>query len=137
MGININYKKSYPYFVWLSTLALGPILYMEMLSNNAGASPLGIAAALIYFFFFGILFSAPAFFIYLFLFRYLLRDRLAPMTTKFLSCLTAIVILITTLYVVGYRDFNERDSKRLILSYAFIIVFSSFVFKVKDTRQSS
>lgn len=133
MIANNRWNKSYPYLVWLSTLALGPIICLGTQYNENNASPLGIAAVLAYFFFFGILISAPAFFIFLLLFQYLLRDRLSPIITKSLSCLTAIVSLIATLYAFGYRNFHEHDVRQFVLSYAIIIALSSFIFKIKRT----
>lgn len=128
--------KTYPYLVWFSTLLLGPVAYMLMTSSIGMSAPIAIPETTVFFFLFGIMFSAPAFFIYLLIFQYLLRDNLPPMPIKFFACLTAIIGLIVTLYFVGLRDFGEKNFRRFIIAYSIVIAFASFVFKIKNTRKS-
>jgi hypothetical protein len=132
----VEWNRSYPYLVWISTLLLGPMFYFIFLPVNEAADFSSVFQITFYFFFFGFLLSAPAFLTYLFLFKYLLRDNLPLLATKALLSLTAIATLIFTIYIIGGGNFNKGTYK-FILAYSVPIVFSSFLFKIKKSQQSS
>jgi hypothetical protein len=131
----MEWNRSYPFSVWISTLLLGPMIYFIFLPLNKAADFSSIFQIVFYFFFFGFLFSAPAFFIYLLLFKFLLRDNLSLVATKAISCLIAIGSLVFTIYVLGDGDF-EKDTYKFILAYSVPIVLSSFLFNLKKSERS-
>lgn len=131
----MEWNRNYPFVVWISTLLLGPIVYFTIFSVNKTADFSAIFQIIFFFFLFGFLFSAPAFFIYLFLLKFLLKDNLPLLGTKILSCLTAIVTLICTMYVIGGGDF-DKGSYEFILAYSIPIVLSSLLLKLKKSQQS-
>lgn len=131
----MNWNNNYPFLVWISTLLLGPMFYFTFLPVNKAVDFASIFQLTFYFFVFGFLFSAPAFVIYLLLFRFLLRDNLPLFATKILASLIAVATLVFTLYIVGGVDFDE-DTYKFIFSYAVPIIISSFAFKLTKSKLS-
>ena len=59
----MQWNNNYPFLVWLSTLLLGPIVYFTLFPIDKTVSFPSIFQIVFYFFFFGILISAPTFFV--------------------------------------------------------------------------
>ena len=131
----MQWNRNYPFIVWISTLLLGTIVYFTAFTGHFQADLTAAFQISFFFFFLGLLFSAPAFMIYLLLFKFLLRDNLPTFATKVLSCLIAIATLAFTLFIIS-RGKSDTDAIKFILAYSTPIVLSSFAFKLKKSRPS-
>lgn len=79
----------------------------------------------------GFLISAPAFFIYRLLFRWLMNDQLSDNISKSLLSLTAITGMVVTFYCLGVHRYGDEVSLLFMGSYAASIVAFSFAFRLR------
>jgi len=128
MKLTIN--QYYPFQVWLTSLLLSPILWM-FISAMIGIGDLSgwpfVFLALLY----GLFFSLPAWLIYYYIFRTLVRKSLSEQKLKVLLCLTANGLLAATFGIIFILSDSVEFKVLLFIScYIVGIAVGSFCFRI-------
>ena len=126
MPLVFSFNHSYPFKHWLTTLALGPVFICIYEVGNF--------YEFFYFYFimfaFGFAYSLPAFLIYLIGFNLLNMTAFSPILLKTILNAAGIIGIVLTLYVAF-----DVVGLFLCLSYAVVLILSSFLFKIKKDQQ--
>jgi hypothetical protein len=116
----------YPVKHWLTTLTLGPLLmiiYDAFISTRLMNESVGIY---ILFLMFGVCFSLPAFFLYLFIYNRIIKEKISNLSIK-----TILNVIGVTLVIAIFLLIKGSMSQLLIFCYSIAIVVGSLFYRLR------
>jgi hypothetical protein len=128
--IAVSMNKFYPFQLWLTTLGIGPILYVlyGLLSSNQNEAS-EIFALYPLFLIIGLIYSIPLFLIFYIFFR--LFAQLIPSSLAIKAI--ADILLVIGVFIT-FKVISGSEALNLSIAYSFGIIMSSTFFKIKEPK---
>ena len=127
------FTNSYPYKHWLTSIAVGPLIYMTYESFVTENSTFNdFIGTYILFLTFGLLLSLPVLILYLLLFSLLIKTIRSTLIIKTILNITTIVGIAFTIKLIG----GTLMTSSLVAFYSIALIISSFIYKIKKQNSA-
>ena len=127
------FTNSYPYKHWLTSIAVGPLIYMTYESFVTENSTFNdFIGTYMLFLTFGLLLSLPVLILYLLLFSLLIKTIGSTLIIKTILNITTIVGIAFTIKLIG----GTLMTSSLVAFYSIALVISSFFYKLKKQNSA-
>ena len=120
-------NNTYPYKHWLTSLAVGPLIWLAQDFFSRGSSQIDVIGIYMLFIIFGLFFSLPVFVLHLLLFNLLIRKTNSIFIIKTILNLITIPCIFIAIKLIG----GTLMTPLLGLYYSVALIICSFLFKVK------
>lgn len=123
----------YPFRVWGVSIVLGPvfvILYGLLTSTSSEFDILAFLGGTILAALFGFVYSIPAFIVYYFCFRILLKGIKSKMHLRLILTAIAIFCMIVTFYFVLGQEFSYKGNADILLTYSIGIIIAGQLVRI-------
>lgn len=127
------FTNSYPYKHWLTSIAVGPLIYMTYESFVTENSTFNdFIGTYMLFLTFGLLLSLPVLILYLLLFSLLIKTIGSTLIIKTILNITTVVGIAFTIKLIG----GTLMTSSLVAFYSIALVISSFFYKLKKQNSA-